>query len=200
MLLFALSSATAQLAAILGGCLVAIALLGVAFRALDVDPFSPASVFRFLFRSPSWKQLLVAVVMLMLALGAFQLFAYTGRAAEWITKYTRGDVDLTTALLMAALGLLVSLLILCLATVGVKRLSQHKDAEVAVGGREQILTLARRSREYWVEATVTLLLSVVALIPAALLANWAWNVLASVLMPVFLLSARHVHANRGSEI
>jgi hypothetical protein len=60
------------------------------------------------------------------------------------------------------------------------------------GDKGFVVAFVDRARAYWKEVAGTLLLATVALVSAALLVNWALNVMASVLLPLFVLSTRRV--------
>jgi hypothetical protein len=195
---FAAQSATS--AALFLACFVALPPLGLAAAALNVNLFSPLSVVRSLFTPPSWSRLGLATILLLLDAAVLRVFLYIPRLARRLVAVLGGDVDLFTALLFAAVASL------CCATLAVllpwihERFGRH---QVVDDGTEEAQPPESQPDErlfgYWWQATEALTLATAALIPAALLANWAWNVLASVTLPVFYLSVKDAASDhRGS--
>ncbi|MFK3672329.1 hypothetical protein ACI2IX_19355 [Leifsonia aquatica] len=189
--LCALTSASASIAALMLACVLMLACLAIALHALGVNPFSPLSVLRATFARRTWTQLLIAGGMALLAFGIFRLSEFVTWLANLLAHATSGDANLVSALLIAILALFVCIAVCVLTGAGARVLERDQSEGAAAN-----LAYFRQARAYWGEAGFTLLLVVVALVPAALLANWAWNVLASVFLPLFVLSVRSAVAER----
>lgn len=186
--LCALGSQPTTFAAYILGCIYALFFLLNAMSVLGVNSLSPISVVKSLFRSPGWGQLLFATALMGCALLVFWLFLQFPEVARWIVSWTHGDFDLTTAFLIAGIATVGSSVIWGTMIWCLKALRKDPEEEFGEVGKGTVISNVNRSRAYWKKVSGALLLATVALVPAALLANWAWNVMASVLLPLFVLS------------
>jgi len=155
------------------GLFVALAVLGVEFRALQLDPFDVFSALKSIGREHRRRDLALAAVALAGTIAVIYALRGLLWVADWLAEHLESDADLIIAWLGCVVGLLVAW--------GIRALLPKW---IAPGAR------LARSRAYWTEVRFNLVLVCVALVPAALLANWAWNVLASVVLPLFVASVR----------
>jgi hypothetical protein len=181
----ALTQATATLGAQIIVLLLAAYLAIGASTLLGMDGLGPISVLKSLFHVPSWKNMMIALLCISAAIGLMRLAGRIDEFVSAVSEAVKGDKDLLTALLVAVT---CSLFVACF-YVFLKWRSNVEMAAVYAGGLTHGPAPSRGEQiDYWRKLLVSLCLCVVALVPAALLANWAWNVLASLVLPVFLIS------------
>lgn len=189
----AVTGQSAAIATLLVGLIIALGLCAAALRALNVEDLSIRSLLAFSRQRTSWSRLLGAVLLLIATVAVVRFATALTAAAKRLAHLSGGDPDLMVALFAAALGALIAGAAWTLCVLG----ARAEERPLAETGRPSGAATVREQDDrsagtaaYWQEATVSLTLAAVALVPAALLANWAWNVIASVLLPVFVLSIR----------
>jgi len=194
----ALGNISASLIILLFGLLVAGASLLAAMAVLGCDPLNPFSVIRSAFRPVQWGELGIAVVGLVFALAVIRFSSELPILAARMANATEGDTDLMICALVCALAASVCAGIFLRKTLELRAFvsSSPEEQERA---HHQDIAIAKLARGYWRGATELLTLAVIALVPAALLVNWAYNVLASVLLPLLVLSVRREHARLAPE-
>ncbi|MFS0699586.1 hypothetical protein AB6N24_06385 [Cellulomonas sp. 179-A 4D5 NHS] len=170
LILMAGTSSPAAVALVLLGGFVAIATIGIGCQALGLDPFNLLSWPNLL--TVRWRQLGVAAGSFLVTAGVIKTREGLQAAADWLATRTQGDPDLTTTWLVC---------LVCFAFSLTLRTARPRFAPESHRARVEA---------FWGEASLSLGLACLALGPAALLANWAWNVLASVVLPLFVLSVR----------
>lgn len=173
LLLCAAAGADASYAVSFYGLLLVGAAIALGLRALGMETTNPVDLVKALWKGMSLWQVLALVAAVAGAAGVAYLFKNVQAAALWLADATDSDEDLTTTLLFSIVALLFTV---AMAWLRPKTALSPAHAE--------------HVRWYWTEARFNLLLVCLALAPAALLANWAWNVLLSVVLPLFVLSVR----------
>lgn len=190
MLLAAVANMSAALTTLLISCFVGMIFLFAALHAIGIeDPFNPIAHLRALFQPTSFRKLLVAGLLLVATVVILNTGQWITVAAQYLAEHTGGDVNLLVALICSLIAALS-----CLIVAGLKRhqLNRLLTRIRGVFDEPEYRSIDQMiaSQRYWREASISMCLATTALIPAALLANWAWNVLASVMLPLLVLSCR----------
>ncbi|MBO0609892.1 hypothetical protein [Myceligenerans salitolerans] len=189
----------AHIALIILGLLAAIGCFLVSSSALGVNPFNPITVFTSMFKKTTVTHYVVSLVALACGI-ALMLFAMRlPGVAQWIASRVDGDPDLMTCLLVCGAALILCSLQWAYCGLQVRVLCQApaemlEEFEVDANEGWEV----RRRFRYWASAVEFLAVTFVTLIPAAVLSNWAWNMLASVIFPLFLLSLKHARTEQAS--
>lgn len=182
--LAAMASFSAAWATLVLGLVGALPLIGITFGALGVDPLNPRTITKLAKQPPAGKELVLPGVGIVLAVsvvvGASRIPLVSADLARW----AHGDRDLTAALLVCTLSALIAWLLAGFRQLQLHGTARRDRADMGAARTE----LPEGSRRFWIEAAISLSLASVALTPAALSANWAWNVLASAVFPVFLVA------------
>ena len=118
------------------------------------------------------------------------LFFQWGRCYSGFVTPLYGALLLMLALAYSAGASLIAAAMLAMHTIRLRYVVDPRPGEMPMREAIDNLPGIEASCDYWKEATISLVLVTCALIPAALLANWAWNVLASLALPLFLQSCR----------
>lgn len=193
LLLVALANAPASIAAVLISCFLAAVLVFAAMHTVGVDnPFNPLSHLRAIFDTVSFWRLLVACLFIGAAFLMLAIGKWVAAAAVTLAAWVHGDENLMLALLVAAIASAFCFLKTAEKSRELAQLEERVESESEDSTRPAVDSAVAAHR-YWKEACISLCVAAVALVPAALLANWAWNVLASVALPVLLLSAREAY-------
>lgn len=190
-MLFAFSggSATDAFTLIVLPLVLAITLL--ALDVLDRPLFSLRSLIPGLSPAPTPTRLVLAFLLLVVAVAILYAMRVITYLTERIVDVTGGDPDLTTCALVCALAL-----VFCTGMSGFRRWQTRRLEQGDPPTSEVERTvIVRASLEYWTAAAGILAVAFVALIPAALLTNWAFNVLGSVLLPLLVLSVKRAGAS-----
>lgn len=185
----AVASLSAGWVTIVLGLFFVLPFIGLAFGVLGVDPFSPMTVFNTITRPVSWPQLAVASVGIALTLLGLKGASTIPLVSERLARWTHGDRDLTTALLLCALAALGTWFLTGFRRLQIHWIHQGEPTKLAAVK----VKLLDQSQQFWTDVAVNLSLATVALFPAAILANWAWNVIASAVLPIFLISVKDHH-------
>lgn len=196
LLLAALADAPAGWAVVLMACFVGLVGVFSAFYALGIEnPFNPLDHLRAVFTRTSFTRLFVAAVLIGFTFFTFKAAGWLIWAAEALAVRAGGDGNLMLALIFSLIATLFCALI---STMKKRQLKIAITAERSLfdAAAVQPVDDLEASQRYWSESSSTLILVVVALVPAALLANWAWNTLASVAFPLLILSLKNSKLRR----
>lgn len=193
--LMALSGLDALWAVTLLACTLALVLMFLAFRYLGVNPFSPLSILRLIFKPASGgrREAIAAVACYGAALAVLMLIGPITRAILFLSDAVGGDSNLMLALAYSVGASVIAGTMFALHVKRRRYVADPRPAEVPTQEALDTLPGIELSCAYWKEVTISLVLVACALIPAALLANWAWNVLASLALPLFLQACRESH-------
>jgi hypothetical protein len=188
----ALTAATAVQGAEILAYLLAAFLLMVALSLLGVDGLSPMAGIKSILHVPHWKNMVVALACTGAAVGFMRIAVQLEQYVKRLSEAVHGDENLMTALLIATVCLTFAACSLAFITLR----SKAEIATVYASGLAFTRVPLRGEQiDYWRQVVATLSLCVIALLPAALLANWAWNVLASVILPVFIVAFGRAKSN-----
>jgi hypothetical protein len=175
--------------------LLVLVITVMSMRILGASPFNPLSVLQLVRKPPSVWRLLGSSALFLSGLALLRLEPMLLRFSASLAASVSGDRNLMAALLIAAGAALVSATLwgashLLLRVLRWQAENESAAAEGVPSAGDSSIE-AREAVQYRRAATGVLVLAVIALVPAALLASWAVNVAASVVLPVFVLSVQH---------
>lgn len=185
MLIAAIADIPAGLIVALVSLLAATAAAMLALRQLGVrEPWNAVAVFHAVRKPSTWHDLAIASGFIAIAVGLAAASSGLNHLAGRMTAAAgRGDIDLMTAWLVCILGLTIAVLARAWFRSILKEATQSKQPAVNLNAVSKFHAVTTSCCELLAMASIGLL-------PAALLLNWAWNVAASVLAPMWLVLHR----------
>lgn len=195
LLLAAVSSLDARWSLTVLTLIFGLALAFLGFKYLGVNPFSPMAMIRLLFRQDgaSLQEALLSLGCYVGALATYLLILPVTGMILSLADAVGGDANLMFALVYAIGATMISGVMFVLHVRRRGFIADPPEGEKPLPEAVENLPGVEASCVYWKEATITLMLVTCALIPAAFLAGWAWNVLASLALPLFVHSVREEH-------